>query len=165
MSDKLTPSVPKFRRLKALLGRILRSINGEHVAPDFPVGEKPSATAAAGRPPAAGSGSPAVAAELTVEEVRAILAEDPETRLLDVREEWEIAIAALAGAQRLTPELARELLSGADRERRYIFMCHKGGRSLAAARYFAEQGFTRAYSMRGGIEAWSQRVDSAIPRY
>jgi hypothetical protein len=46
-----------------------------------------------------------------------------------------------------------------------VFFCHTGVRSMDAASYFAGHGFTNAKSMTGGIDAWSQTVDTSIPRY
>jgi rhodanese-related sulfurtransferase len=43
--------------------------------------------------------------------------------------------------------------------------CHHGNRSRAAAEHFRQQGFTNLYNVRGGIDAWSQQIDPAVPRY
>lgn len=54
----------------------------------------------------------------------------------------------------------------ADKERPIIvFYCHHGRRSLDAASYFAEHGFTNVHSMTGAIDAWSIEVDSSVPCY
>ena len=45
------------------------------------------------------------------------------------------------------------------------FLCHHGSRSAAAAERFRQLGFTRLYNVEGGIDAWSQQVDAAVPRY
>jgi len=103
--------------------------------------------------------------ELSVQEVQKILAEDPSVRLLDVREDFERAIASLPGSQQLTEQLATEISQRGDRNARYIFMCHHGIRSMVAAQYFAQQGFKNVYSMRGGIQAWSEEIDPEMPMY
>jgi rhodanese-related sulfurtransferase len=38
-------------------------------------------------------------------------------------------------------------------------------RSQKAAEFFVSQGFSRVYSLEGGIDAWSADVDPAVPRY
>ena len=45
-----------------------------------------------------------------------------------------------------------------------VVHCHLGGRSLQVAHWLRQQGFARAQSMAGGIEAWSLEVDKSIPR-
>ena len=42
---------------------------------------------------------------------------------------------------------------------------HQGTRSLDAAAYFAGHGFTNVKALLGGIDAWSQQIDPALPRY
>ncbi len=42
---------------------------------------------------------------------------------------------------------------------------HQGARSLDAAAYFAGHGFTNVKALFGGIDAWSQEIDPALPRY
>ena len=45
------------------------------------------------------------------------------------------------------------------------FLCHNGHRSAQAAGHFRGLGFTELYNVEGGIEAWSQQADPAVPRY
>jgi len=45
------------------------------------------------------------------------------------------------------------------------FMCHHGKRSAQAAEHFRGLGFTRLHNVEGGIDAWSEQVDSHVPRY
>lgn len=103
--------------------------------------------------------------ELTVEDVADMLDAGESFRLIDVREPWERAIVSLPQAEALTDALAEELIQSAERTQPLVFICHHGIRSLNAAAYFAAQGFTSAYSMRGGIDAWAQRIDPELPRY
>ncbi|MEE8306244.1 MAG: rhodanese-like domain-containing protein, partial [Gammaproteobacteria bacterium] len=46
-----------------------------------------------------------------------------------------------------------------------VVMCHGGMRSLQVAQYLTDQGFADVYNLSGGIDAWSQEVDPAVPRY
>lgn len=87
-----------------------------------------------------------------------------EVRLFDVRSPQEQAIAAIAGA-RLLDEAARADILELDRGTPLAFHCHHGVRSQAAAEFFVAQGFREVYNLRGGIDAWSREVDSAVPRY
>lgn len=57
-------------------------------------------------------------------------------------------------------ERAHEL----ERGRPVLVYCHAGVRSINAAVLLEREGF-EAMSMRGGIDAWSVRIDSTVPRY
>ena len=45
------------------------------------------------------------------------------------------------------------------------FLCHHGARSQQAAEHFRELGYREVYNIEGGIDAWADSVDPAIPRY
>ena len=89
--------------------------------------------------------------------------------LLDVREAWEVAVAAIhvAGAE------SRHIVMGEiparlaelDPARPVLCICHHGMRSAQVAHFLTRQGFTTVYNLAGGIAAWSEQVDPAVPRY
>lgn len=85
--------------------------------------------------------------------------------LLDVREADEIAVAALAGALWMPMNQVPQRLHELDRARPTVVMCHAGGRSRRVAEYLTAQGFSQVLNLAGGIDAWSQEVDAALPRY
>lgn len=88
-------------------------------------------------------------------------------RLIDCREEDELAICQIAGNEwvplGMFPYVREKLGSG--NERGVIVYCHHGVRSLRAAYFLRSIGVTRAFSMSGGIERWAQEVDPAMARY
>lgn len=51
------------------------------------------------------------------------------------------------------------------KDRKIVFSCKSGMRSLDVAAYFVGHGFRNVYSMRGGIDAWSTQIDRSVPRY
>lgn len=86
--------------------------------------------------------------------------------LLDVREPWEFEEARIEGSvlmpmSEVPSRAPQELSPGA----RIVAICHHGVRSMSIAAWLREQGFERAQSLRGGIDAWSAEIDPAIPRY
>lgn len=85
-------------------------------------------------------------------------------RLYDVRTPAERDTAAIAGATLLDDAAVAELDALA-RDTPLYFHCHHGGRSQRAAEHFIAQGFREVYNISGGIDAWSQEVDGAVPRY
>ena len=102
--------------------------------------------------------------EITVEALRARLDSGDPPRLLDVREPWEHAIAALPGATLIPmddlPLRADEL----DPTRDTVVYCHHGVRSAAVVEWLRQLGFP-AINLRGGIDAWAAAVDPTLRRY
>jgi monothiol glutaredoxin len=84
--------------------------------------------------------------------------------LVDVRTPEERAIAVIPGA-RLLDKPCHDALLLLERDTPIVFHCHHGIRSQSAAEYFLQAGFRNLFNLAGGIEAWSQMVDPAVPRY
>jgi rhodanese-related sulfurtransferase len=104
--------------------------------------------------------------EITPEEVKRKLNQSEDFTLLDVREPWEFETASIGGAKLLpmgdVPSRAHQEL---DPENHIVVICHHGVRSLNVTAWLRQQGFERAQSMQGGIDAWSRRVDGSVPLY
>ncbi|MGC2163465.1 MAG: rhodanese-like domain-containing protein [Silvibacterium sp.] len=86
--------------------------------------------------------------------------------LLDVREPWEHEEARIEGSI-LMPmaDVRSRAHQELDPEAHIIAICHHGVRSMSVTAWLREQGFERAQSLRGGIDAWSAEVDATVPRY
>ena len=85
--------------------------------------------------------------------------------LVDVREPGEWAIAHLPKA-RLIPKGSLARRTGSLPSRRPIVVyCKSGRRSADAVRYLLAHGFEHVRSLAGGIDAWADAVDPAMPRY
>jgi rhodanese-related sulfurtransferase len=104
--------------------------------------------------------------EITPEEVKANLDQGEVLTLLDVREPWEFETAHMDGAKLVpmgdVPSRAHQEL---DPEDHIVVVCHHGVRSMNVTAWLRQQGFEKAQSMRGGIDAWSRRVDGSVPVY
>ena len=89
--------------------------------------------------------------------------------LLDVREPWEVAIAAieLPGATRLCVPLGDlpARLAELDPAQPVVCIRHHGARSAQAVAFLERRGFASAYNLAGGIDAWSREVDPGVNRY
>ncbi len=85
--------------------------------------------------------------------------------LIDVREPHEYQIARIPSS-RLIPlgELAKHL-SELDPEADIVAHCKSGGRSQQAVDLLKANGFRHVRNTRGGITAWSDNVDPAVPKY
>ncbi len=104
--------------------------------------------------------------EITPEEVKRKLDDGEQFTLLDVREPWEFDTAHIDGAKLIpmgdVPARAHQEL---DPEDHIVVICHHGVRSMNVTAWLRQQGFEKAQSMRGGIDAWSRRVDANVSLY
>ncbi len=105
--------------------------------------------------------------EITPGEVQAMRAESHDFVLLDCREPDEAAIASIDGARLVPMSQIGDRVSelAAEKERRIVVHCHKGGRSYRVANWLREQGFAQAQSMAGGIEQWAVEIEPGMARY
>ena len=92
--------------------------------------------------------------EITAEEVKAKLDAGDAFTLLDVREAWEFEVARMDRAKLMpmgdVPSRAHQEL---DPEDHIVVVCHHGVRSMNVTAWLRQQGFEKAQSMRGGIDA------------
>lgn len=105
--------------------------------------------------------------EISVHELKNLRAEDGKGFvLLDVRERWEHEAAHIEGSTFMpmgeVPSRAHQEL---DPEAHIVVMCHHGVRSMSVTAWLRDEGFERAQSLHGGIDAWSAEGDSSIPKY
>jgi rhodanese-related sulfurtransferase len=87
------------------------------------------------------------------------------TQIVDVREPWEWEIARLPGARLIPLSEFREQIATLDPQRDVVVYCHRGTRSMFAARQLKAAGFTRVANLEGGIDRWSVEVDGGVSRY
>ncbi len=104
--------------------------------------------------------------EITPEDVKAKLAGGEVFTLLDVREPWEFQAANIENAK-LIPmgDIPSRIHQELDPDEHIVVLCHHGVRSMNVTVWLRQQGFEKAQSMRGGIDAWSRRVDPSVPLY
>ena len=102
--------------------------------------------------------------QITVKEVKEKMDRGEDFRLVDIRGPEFRKIANIEGSEDATEELMEGLL-GLPKETEIVFYCHRGISSLDVTAFFLEQGFPNAKNMAGGIFAWSDEIDSSVPRY
>lgn len=104
--------------------------------------------------------------ELTPEDLHARLQRGEDIQLIDVRQPEEFAYCRIEGSQ-LIPlgELARRA-EEIDPDRPTVLICHHGVRSMQALAYLQHRHeLTNLLNLRGGIHAWSVRVDPSVAVY
>ena len=84
--------------------------------------------------------------------------------LLDVREEWELAVASVPDVIHIPMGEVADRLGELDRGREVVVLCRSGRRSLQVASFLQQNGF-QAVNLAGGILAWSRELDATIPTY
>jgi rhodanese-related sulfurtransferase len=104
--------------------------------------------------------------EITVAQAQTLLASPEKPLLLDVREPWEYDTARIEPST-LIPmnEIPARAFKELDEEDPILVLCHHGARSLSVAAWLRNQGFNKAQSVSGGIDAWSRQIDPHVPRY
>ena len=86
-------------------------------------------------------------------------------QLIDVREGWEVQVAAFPEATHIPLGMLTRRVQELDPASRLVIGCHHGNRSRTAATWLAAQGFGDVWNLEGGIERWSDEVDPDVPRY
>jgi rhodanese-related sulfurtransferase len=104
--------------------------------------------------------------EISVNQLQQLLTSSNPPLLLDVREQWEFDTAHIEGAKLMpmgdVPGRAHQEL---DEEQPIAVLCHHGARSLNVTVWLRQQGFEKAQSVAGGIDAWSRSIDPRVPTY
>jgi rhodanese-related sulfurtransferase len=89
--------------------------------------------------------------------------------LLDVREPWEFALAAIRVEGLRTLHIPMNEIPGRlselDAAQPVVCICHHGMRSAQVVAFLERQGFDAVYNLAGGIQAWSEQVDTSVPCY
>jgi rhodanese-related sulfurtransferase len=92
--------------------------------------------------------------EVTEVDVDALERRAPDAVVLDVREPEEYAQGHVPGALSLPQADLASRLDGVPRDHLLYTICHSGRRSLNAARFLKQTGYSEVLNVRGGTEAW-----------
>ena len=104
---------------------------------------------------------------LTAPELAAWLADASRQKpvLLDVREPWEFQTCHIEGATPMPMNAVPARLQELDEDAPTVCICHHGARSASVAAFLERNGFTQVINLTGGVHAWAQQVDNAMPTY
>ena len=103
--------------------------------------------------------------QIVPKELAELLKRNGGLKVVDIRTREEHEAAKIAGTVLFSQELMQEMLGRWNRAEPLVIVDHQGKKSMDAAAYFLGHGFQNVRALRGGIDAWSQEVDSAVPRY
>jgi len=106
--------------------------------------------------------------QIAPEELASYFGAEP-ALLLDVRDPWEVAAASIrlpgAALKHIPMGEIPARLAELPETQPIVCICHHGVRSLQVVAFLERQGWHSVYNLAGGIDAWSTRVDPAVPRY
>ena len=102
--------------------------------------------------------------EITVSDLKSKLDNQEDIQLIDIREAYEQDICSIGGE--LIP--MGEIMGSLDKiskDKPVILHCRSGKRSAAMVMHLGTMGYDNLYNLKGGILAWSDEIDSSIPKY
>ncbi len=102
--------------------------------------------------------------EITPRELKSRLDRGDDLFILDVREPHEFQICNLGGHLIPLGDLSRRV-NELDSSREIVAHCRSGKRSAEAVEFLRSAGFRKIWNLKGGILAWSDEVDSSVPKY
>jgi rhodanese-related sulfurtransferase len=103
--------------------------------------------------------------EITPVELKTWMESNDPPILIDVREPYEYAIASIPGSKLIPLGIVPEKLHEFDSASDIVLHCKSGKRSASALEIFKKAGFRKLKNLKGGILAWSDEVDSSVPKY
>lgn len=104
--------------------------------------------------------------EVTVQEMKRVLGDTSSNiRVIDVREPDEYQIAHVAGVPLFPLSTLPQRFTELDPNQQIYIHCKAGKRSMKALEFLRQQGFKYLKSVKGGIDAWSDEIDSSVPKY
>ncbi len=104
-------------------------------------------------------------AEIDPLEVKAMIDRGEPFTLLDVREPHEYQIASIPYAKLIPLGDLPKRMNELDRSTLLVAHCKSGVRSAKAVGVLREAGFSNLLNMKGGILAWSDKVDPSVAKY
>jgi len=134
--------------------------------PECPVcGENPTIVAPIDYDQFCSAGEDESVPAISVQELKGKMDARDAFELIDVREPFEFEIARIDGAKLIPLGEISERADELHREQTFIIHCHSGVRSAQAVQLLKKRGFANVFNLEGGIDAWSEFIDPAVPKY
>jgi rhodanese-related sulfurtransferase len=102
--------------------------------------------------------------EIQAEDLKSRLDRGDKLFLLDVRDEYEFEISNIGGHLIPLAELPKRL-DELNTRQEIVAVCKMGPRGVKAVELLQQKGFRKVSNLRGGIHAWSDRVDRKVRKY
>lgn len=85
--------------------------------------------------------------------------------LLDIRESWERDISKIEGSLYITRENCESIIESLNPEKEIVLIDWKQDRSPSFLKWLRQKGFTQVKCLEGGIDAWTEKVNTHLNRY
>ncbi|TFH14832.1 rhodanese-like domain-containing protein [Candidatus Bathyarchaeota archaeon] len=95
--------------------------------------------------------------DVTVQEAKKLIEDEPELVILDVRTDAEYNDGHIEGATNFPVEELANRLTELDKNSELLVYCRTGNRSSTAVSILEDAGFSKIYHMSEGISAWTQQ--------
>jgi sulfur-carrier protein adenylyltransferase/sulfurtransferase len=103
--------------------------------------------------------------EITPVQLKQMMDERLDFRLVDVREPHEFDICRIPGSVLIPLGDVPARMNELDSAQEIVVHCRSGMRSARAVELLQKAGFRRIHNLKGGILAWSDQVDPSVPKY
>lgn len=103
--------------------------------------------------------------DITPVQLKAMLDENPDLFVLDVREPFELEICRIDGSWEIPLGQLPQRYAEVPKDRDVVVHCKMGGRSAQAVEFLQSRGYTRVKNLAGGILRWIDEVDGSLTRY
>lgn len=104
--------------------------------------------------------------EITSTELKQRLDDGDDIQIIDVREDYEVAIARIPNATHIPLAQVLTRMNEIEPNRETVVYCKMGGRSARAIDALQRSGFQgMLINLKGGITGWSNEVDPSVPKY
>lgn len=104
--------------------------------------------------------------EITATELKQKIDAGENVQIIDVREQKEFDVARIPNSKLIPLGEVTKRIAEIDPNLETVVHCKGGGRSARAIEELQRAGFTgKMKNLKGGITAWSNDVDSSVPKY
>lgn len=103
--------------------------------------------------------------EITVQELKEEQDAGRDILVLDVRNPYELDICRLEGSYLIPLGELMERVAELNPNQDIVVHCKSGARSAEAIRRLRTRGFVKLRNLTGGILAWADQIDPAMPKY
>ena len=107
----------------------------------------------------------AASGDIEPAEVKTKLDRGDKFTLIDVREPHEFQICRIPGSTLIPLGELPKRVAELDQNAEIVAHCKSGARSAKAVDFLKQAGFKSVRNMKGGILAWSDKVDPSVPKY
>ncbi len=98
---------------------------------------------------------------ISPEELKRKLTANEPVEVIDIREPWEYEEEHIEGMNVPLPDIPGRMSELEPlKEKDVVLYCNTGDRSATACTVLQQSGFTRVWSLEGGIEAWKAHKTS-----